>query len=184
MFLTSIVSVQQRFVKKRSIAMGIALSIASVAVFIFMPCYRYLIMYYGWRGALFIHAGFSLQGLVAGAMILPIPAFYKTQKHTQLALEVKADIELEEKGVVDERNKCRHESVVTCAVEPIKPQPVVPGYKMLLTDKDFWLFMISRSLTLSSAIVMYQQSSSRAVFKGMNKMEAALLPAGIGNTNN
>ena len=174
--------------------MGLSLSIASVAVFIFMPCYRYLIMYYGWRGALFIHAGFSLQGVVAGAMILPIPAFYKarmllaTQKTTEPAETFDDEASFAE--LEDMNSNDQHKSVgtghtqkteVTYSVVKPLTVPVVPGYRMLLRDKDFWLFMFGRALAFFGAIVMFQQSSSRAVFKGMTKMEAALLPAAIGN---
>ena len=53
----------------------------------------------------------------------------------------------------------------------------------VLKDANFVLFVIGNALHNSQIGVLYQLSTSRAVTKGMSKMQASYLPAMIGITS-
>ena len=67
-----------------------------------------------------------------------------------------------------------------------KPQEKKPGKACLgiqffsLRNISFSLFVLSHSLCMSQVYILYQLSPSRAVSKGMNKMEASLILSCIG----
>jgi hypothetical protein len=67
------VSVTCYFEKKRSLATGIAVCGSGLGTFLFAPLTEYLIVEYGWRGAMLIIAGFVLNCAILGALFRPVP---------------------------------------------------------------------------------------------------------------
>lgn len=66
-------SVTCYFEKKRSLATGIAVCGSGLGTFVFAPLTEYLIVEYGWRGAMLIIAGFVLNCAILGALFRPVP---------------------------------------------------------------------------------------------------------------
>jgi len=71
--LPAIVSVTCYFEKKRSLATGIAVCGSGLGTFVFAPLIEYLIVEYGWRGAILIIAGLVLNCTFLGALFRPVP---------------------------------------------------------------------------------------------------------------
>jgi MFS family permease len=61
------------FEKKRSLATGIAVCGSGLGTFVFAPLTEYLIVEYGWRGAILIIAGIVLNCAILGALFRPVP---------------------------------------------------------------------------------------------------------------
>ena len=72
-YLPAIVSVTCYFEKKRSLATGIAVCGSGLGTFVFAPLTGYLIVEYGWRGAMLIIAGYVLSCAFFGALFRPVP---------------------------------------------------------------------------------------------------------------
>ena len=72
-YLPAIVSVTCYFEKKRSLATGIAVCGSGLGTFVFAPLTGYLIVQYGWSGAILIIAGFVLNCAFFGALFRPLP---------------------------------------------------------------------------------------------------------------
>ena len=66
-----ILMVQYYFDKHRPCAAGFSLMGQGLGTFILMPLLQLLIQYYGWRGAMIIHAGIELQILVVSSLYRP-----------------------------------------------------------------------------------------------------------------
>ncbi|CAD5122174.1 DgyrCDS10620 [Dimorphilus gyrociliatus] len=66
MYLCSYVMIGHYFNKWRAFATGFSSCGSGVGTFVFAPLSAYLIEQFGWRGALLIHAGITLQGCVIG----------------------------------------------------------------------------------------------------------------------
>lgn len=80
-YLPAIVSVTCYFEKYRSLATGIAACGSGLGTLVFVPCLKYLIARYGWRGALMICSGIVLNCIVLGALFRPLKAS-KPQKRS------------------------------------------------------------------------------------------------------
>lgn len=72
-YLPAIVSVTCYFEKKRSLATGIAVCGSGLGTFVFAPLTNYLVVEYGWRGAMMIIAGLVLNCAILGALFRPVP---------------------------------------------------------------------------------------------------------------
>ncbi|XP_006112194.2 monocarboxylate transporter 13-like isoform X1 [Pelodiscus sinensis] len=71
-FTPSLASVARYFTKRRTFAMGLAVSGAGLASFAFSPLFQVLVDTYAWRGALLIMAGVSFNLVAAGALLRPL----------------------------------------------------------------------------------------------------------------
>uniref|UniRef100_A0A8W8IN66 Monocarboxylate transporter 13 n=1 Tax=Magallana gigas TaxID=29159 RepID=A0A8W8IN66_MAGGI len=72
MYLPAIVSVSHYFDKKRSLAIGIAVSGSGIGTFIFAPVSKLLVDEYTWKGAVLIEAGIILNCILCGALFRPL----------------------------------------------------------------------------------------------------------------
>ncbi|XP_070623453.1 monocarboxylate transporter 13-like [Erythrolamprus reginae] len=71
-FTPSVAAVSHYFEKRRTLAMGLALSGAGVSSLAFCPFFQYLVNSYGWRGALQIVAAMFLNLVASGAVLRPL----------------------------------------------------------------------------------------------------------------
>ncbi|XP_015607738.1 monocarboxylate transporter 12 [Cephus cinctus] len=71
-YLPAIVSVTCYFEKYRSLATGIAVCGSGLGTFIFAPLSEYLIVTYGWRGAMMIISAIVLNCAIFGALFRPL----------------------------------------------------------------------------------------------------------------
>ncbi|KAK3567639.1 hypothetical protein QTP86_020417, partial [Hemibagrus guttatus] len=71
-FTPTIASVMQYFSTRRSLAMGLGFTGVGLSSFAFSPFFQYLVQVYGWRGALLILGGLSLNIVASGALIRPL----------------------------------------------------------------------------------------------------------------
>ncbi|XP_054850525.1 monocarboxylate transporter 13-like [Eublepharis macularius] len=71
-FTPSMATVSHYFEKRRTLAMGMAVSGAGVSSLVFSPLFQYLVDLYGWRGALMMVAAMSLNLVVSGALLRPL----------------------------------------------------------------------------------------------------------------
>ena len=71
MFSPAIVIVYEYFDKYKSLASGLSMCGHSLSSFFMVALYRYCIDAFGWRGAMWIMAGASLNGCVAGMLFVP-----------------------------------------------------------------------------------------------------------------
>lgn len=71
-FTPSVAAVSHYFEKRRTLAMGLAVSGAGVSSLAFCPFFQYLVDSYGWRGALQIVAAMSLNLVASGAVLRPL----------------------------------------------------------------------------------------------------------------
>ena len=76
MFGTSMVSVSQYFLKRRSLANGLAVSGGSIGQLVLPQFLRFVLAEYGFQGALLIYAGLVLNA-IPGALLLRPPEHYK-----------------------------------------------------------------------------------------------------------
>ncbi|XP_020655503.3 monocarboxylate transporter 13 [Pogona vitticeps] len=73
-FTPSMAAVSRYFEKRRALAMGLAVSGAGISSLVFSPLFQCLVDVYGWRGALLMVAGMSLNLMVSGALLRPLAA--------------------------------------------------------------------------------------------------------------
>ncbi|XP_060638865.2 monocarboxylate transporter 13-like [Anolis sagrei] len=71
-FSPSIAAVSCYFNKHRSLATGLAVSGAGISSLAFSPLFQYLLDVYGWRGALILLSGMSLNLVASGALLRPL----------------------------------------------------------------------------------------------------------------
>ncbi|XP_058036334.1 monocarboxylate transporter 13-like [Ahaetulla prasina] len=71
-FTPSVAAVSHYFEKRRTLAMGLAVSGAGISSLAFCPFFQYLVDLYGWRGALQIVAAMSLNLVASGAVLRPL----------------------------------------------------------------------------------------------------------------
>jgi hypothetical protein len=79
------VSVTCYFEKKRSLATGIAVCGSGLGTFVFAPLTEYLIVEYGWRGAMLIIAGLVLNCSILGALFRPVPVVRESKPVSRTA---------------------------------------------------------------------------------------------------
>ncbi|RUS91098.1 hypothetical protein EGW08_001123, partial [Elysia chlorotica] len=87
-YLPAIVCVAQYFEKKRSFATGLAVCGSGFGTFVLAPVCKLLIEEYGWRGAMLLLGGFTLNIVVCGIIFRPLEEEVKDNEGKQkLALE-------------------------------------------------------------------------------------------------
>lgn len=64
-------TVMAHFTRRRTLALGVALSSIGLSSFAFNPLFQLLVERYTWRGALLILGGLSLNIMPCGALIRP-----------------------------------------------------------------------------------------------------------------
>ncbi|XP_075906818.1 monocarboxylate transporter 13 [Nelusetta ayraudi] len=72
-FTPMVATVMAHFTRRRTLALGVALSSIGLSSFAFNPLFQLLVERYTWRGALLILGGLSLNILPCGALIRPLP---------------------------------------------------------------------------------------------------------------
>uniref|UniRef100_U5EMP4 Putative monocarboxylate transporter 1 n=1 Tax=Corethrella appendiculata TaxID=1370023 RepID=U5EMP4_9DIPT len=94
-YLPAIVSVTMYFEKLRSLATGIAVCGSGFGTFIFAPLTKFLIDYYGWRGAMLIISAIVFNCAVFGALFRPLesPKQSKQNESEKLSDEKSKKIE-------------------------------------------------------------------------------------------
>jgi len=80
MYLPAIVMVGYYFEKKRAFATGVAVCGSGIGAFVFAPMCEALLKIYDWKGAVWILAGITLNGVVVGALFRPLEAPAKIEK--------------------------------------------------------------------------------------------------------
>jgi MFS family permease len=73
------------FEKKRSLVTGIAVCGSGLGTFVFAPLTGYLIVEYGWRGAMLIIAGFVLSCAFFGVLFRPVPGVRESKSVSRKA---------------------------------------------------------------------------------------------------
>ncbi|XP_061091651.1 monocarboxylate transporter 13 isoform X1 [Conger conger] len=73
-FAPTVASVMQYFTRRRSLAMALGFTGVGLSSFAFSPFFQLLVKLYAWRGALLILGGLSLNLMICGALIRPLPA--------------------------------------------------------------------------------------------------------------
>ncbi|KAL8177069.1 UNVERIFIED_CONTAM: hypothetical protein K2H54_041568 [Gekko kuhli] len=71
-FTPSTATVSRYFEKRRTLAMGLAVSGAGISSLAFSPLFQYLVDSYGWRGALMLVSAVSLNLVASGALLKPL----------------------------------------------------------------------------------------------------------------
>lgn len=66
-----VATVMAHFTRRRTLALGVALSSVGLSSFAFNPLFQLLVEKYTWRGALLILGGLSLNIVPCGALIRP-----------------------------------------------------------------------------------------------------------------
>ncbi len=72
MYLPAIVMVGFYFEKRRAFATGVAVCGSGIGAFVFAPLCERLLTVYSWKGATWIIAGITLNGVVMGALFRPL----------------------------------------------------------------------------------------------------------------
>lgn len=80
-FTPMVATVMAHFTRRRTLALGVALSSIGLSSFAFNPLFQLLVELYTWRGALLILGGLSLNILPCGALIRP-PRRSKSPQNT------------------------------------------------------------------------------------------------------
>jgi len=93
MYVTSMVTVQHYFEKKRAMATGIAVSGSGMGTLVFGFLVEFLISNFGWRNALRIEAGIMLLGVICGAVFRPLENKKPKKKRSRTLDHVCSDSE-------------------------------------------------------------------------------------------
>ena len=101
-YLPSIIAVGFYFEKKRALANGITSSGSGIGTFIFSPLCNTLQTEYGWKGALLIISGITLNCLACGALYLPVEKNGRRKKRDASKDGVNTSNESKFGGVVDD----------------------------------------------------------------------------------
>jgi len=72
-FTPMLATVMAHFTRRRTLALAVGFSGVGVSSFAFSPLFQYLLETFGWRGALLILGGLSLNIVPCGALIRPPP---------------------------------------------------------------------------------------------------------------
>lgn len=120
-------------------------------------------VYLGWRGAVAVHGCLALQGVALGATYRPLPRpVQMTARHKQTGSDVNNDIRNLKVDTVPAQNGAHS------------------NQKPFAKNPHFLFFGLSNILIAYGVLTMYIQSPSRAVFYGLTKTQASLLPSSMG----
>jgi sugar phosphate permease len=141
------------FVRRRGLALGIAVAGATMAGFIAPPLAAFLIDEVGWRGALAWFGGGAL------AIGLPVFALFVTARPE--------DVGQVPDGDAPETGAPSHETGSP------GPAPVAPGTGELIRDPRLWLLAVGFGLVFTSPIVMTLVLVPYAEDQGISRQNAA-----------
>ncbi|KAH9371444.1 hypothetical protein HPB48_020737 [Haemaphysalis longicornis] len=179
--LPAIVCVTSYFDRRRSLATGITVCGSGVGTFVMAPLMQALIRYYGWKGALIICSGLSLQGRIR---VRPDLFYERTlseeDRQSSMAFSSGADHQSQLVTLVDNRN------IVVRTLFSYKMAAVL-GEMLnvrLLAEPAFQAFALSRALCGMGYSVPYLFLPSRAVADlGVSETDASFLMSVIGFSN-
>ncbi|XP_069501667.1 monocarboxylate transporter 13-like [Ambystoma mexicanum] len=80
-FAPTMGTIPKYFLRRRALALGLALTGNGVSSFLFSPLFQALIDAYSWRGALIILSAVVLNLCICGALLRPIPALENASRH-------------------------------------------------------------------------------------------------------
>lgn len=126
MYLPAIVMVGFYFEKRRALATGIAVCGSGIGAFIFAPLCNSLLYHYNWKGATWIIAGITLNGVVMGALFRPLEAPRRVKTPEEIEKEE------EEKEIIKVKQIARRKSD---ASKPLANEADVTNPKMLLLQR-------------------------------------------------
>ena len=170
--LATVVAVQKNFTARRTFATGISLMGASIGGFTFTPVFRLLVYYLGWRQAVIAHSALSLQSVVFGALLRPVP---EKNEVTPTATESESTAPSEPMLDTARRPDLQDEPDDT-----IKTSRCTLFDAKVLKMPMFLVFLVGNVLCDFGILTIYQHSSSRAVVKNIDKIQSSLIPSAIG----
>ena len=180
--LASIVIVQQYFDKKRAFAAGVSLMGGSVGGMVSPPLIRLAIDSLGWRGAMMLHGGICLHITLFGALMFPIPQ--QRQTNSLPSKTVQDNTQCKEMATIrcndqhsNNNNSERHKNHQTS--NSCLRNIAVMFEPSLLKQWDFIIYIMGSILLNFGIAVMYQHSPSRAVYYGIDRLHASVIPSGI-----
>ena len=201
MLLSSFVIIQEHFAKKRTFAVGFSRMGGSIGTVVFTPLIRYILSEYGWRAAMLANGSIALHVVVFAALLRPgdeLPAAEREdkqpEKKTTMSVlpdvtQVDGTIQDRDIDAIDGANKHIQEKSTFVngneenghALPPLSKQRerkqsvIKPSGENTLKSPVFFFFLIGNVLNAYGISVMYMHSPSRAIIKGIGKMESSLL---------
>ena len=159
MFSPPIVIIYDYFDKYKSFASGISMCGHSFAVIALFPVLRLLIDELGWRGSLFIFAGFVLNGCV-------------------LSFAFRPNTTLQKQELVESNKQSSKQSSES---KQSNKQSTMDMFDLsVLKDLNFLLFALGYASNLFQMTIAYQMYVSKAIAEGLGKLEGTLLASVIG----
>ena len=155
MFVGSVVTVQNYFDKRRSLATGIAVAGTGAGVFIMAPLIQYLIERYTWRGALLLEGGLLLNLMPFALLLRPLhkPQQQIKQPKTSTRKEIRSKL-----------------------IESI-------DFRVLIKDWYFCLFMFAAFIAYCGHMVPFFYLPDRAMTMNIDPFKASFLISIIGISN-
>ncbi|XP_052797579.1 monocarboxylate transporter 1-like isoform X1 [Mya arenaria] len=162
MYITPVVAVEEYFVKRNALAVGIAFSGCGIGIFALPPLTEYLISVYSWRGAMQIMAAIVLNGVPLGFLLQP--GF--VQKPAIIE-----DVTLED--AEDAKPKTEENKTGFCRF--------LPTFNVdLLRSPSFVLFGIFKCLTIFGYFTPFAFLPAFGQSKGFSSQKSSLLVSTIG----
>ncbi|WAR01117.1 MOT5-like protein [Mya arenaria] len=162
MYITPVVAVEEYFVKRNALAVGIAFSGCGIGTFALPPLMEYLISVYSWRGAMQIMAAIVLNGVPLGFLLQP--GFVKKPAN----IEDKNIADGEEAMPKEDENKtgfCRF----------------LPTFNVdLLRSPTFVLFGVFNCLCIFGYFIPFAFLPAFGQSKGFSSQKSSLLVSTIG----
>ena len=180
--VTSIVSVQRYFHRKRALAGAILTAGVSSGIFFWPPWTRWMIHLFAWRGALIMNAGVHLQGLIAAILLRDPP---KTETVTLNDTETSiGDRRPNNKRRsprptrVSNLAKCTAQNNVNTSERWIDRR--LPAYVFICSTPRVVLFILATALIHFGHVTPFTFTPLRAVSLGSGKDGAAMLVSMMG----
>ena len=141
--------------------MGVASAGLSVSVMIFSPLTRVLINTYGWRGALLLITGHSLQLLVPAALFRPA-----RKKPVRVEEPDTSDTSTREDASVKSPTSRCLKSVSSAMMSYFHPA---------LGNRSFILLLAACFTLMFGVDTIYMRSAARAILEGIDELQAAFI---------
>ncbi len=164
------VIVQHYFTRRRPIAVGLSsvgLSLGSITT---GPIIRLLVAHFGWRGAMLLSVGFTVQGLVCAALLRPI-RIYKTNIASICSAENSNTSTCDPVHVDKKRQQSKWK----------KMRSLFETFDISLwKQKAFIFLLLGRCFGMVSSSVMLTYAISRAVHEGIDSLLASSIVTAFG----
>ncbi|ELT92499.1 hypothetical protein CAPTEDRAFT_211343 [Capitella teleta] len=168
-FIPTSVIVQQHFTTKRALAAGIASSGLSVGSLVSTPFIHQLSAFYGWRGAVIIVTGITVQMLVPAMLYFPV----RTPPNRE-SLELSAVEDKKKESLLE------HPSPPPPARESLCQKFISVFGLRLLSNRLLLLFLLA-ALPLECGIDVYiYLGISRAIDEGVKPVQASFVNSALG----